>query len=168
MDIRPCRDTDLEQINDLYNHYIRETPVTFDIEPIQMDARREWFSHYSDTGRHRILVTVDEGTVLGYASSSSFRPKRAYETSVETSIYLAHANEGQWLVTMLYEALFEAIKAEDIHRAYAGITMPNAASVALHEKFGFRPSGYFTEQGRKFERYWDVAWFEKNLEKEMT
>jgi phosphinothricin acetyltransferase len=163
MEIRPCREGDLEQLNDLYNYYIRETPITFDIEPIPIDARRAWFSHYADTGRHRVLVALDDTAVLGYASSSSFRPKRAYETSVETSVYLAHGNEGQGIGTELYRALFETISGEDIHRAYAGITMPNEASVALHARFGFRQAGYFTEQGRKFDRYWDVAWFEKEL-----
>lgn len=163
MEIRPCREADLEQLNDLYNDYIRETPITFDIEPITLDARRESFSHYAETGRHRMLVAVEGATVLGYASSGTFRPKRAYETSVETSIYLLRGSEGGGIGTKLYEALFDAIKDEDIHRAYAGITMPNPASVALHEKFGFRQSGYFTEQGRKFERYWDVAWFEKEM-----
>jgi len=163
MEIRPCREGDLEQLNDLYNYYIRETPITFDIVPITLDAKAEWFKHYAETGRHRLLVAVENTTVLGYASSSTFRPKRAYETSVETSIYLAHGNEGRGIGTKLYAAIFDAIKDEDVHRAYAGITMPNDASVALHEKFGFRQSGYFTEQGRKFERYWDVAWFEKEM-----
>ena len=163
MNIRPCTEADLEQLNDLYNYYIRETPITFDIEPITIDARREWLSHYDEVGRHRVLVAVDDATVLGYASSSSFRPKRAYETSVETSIYLARGNEGRGIGTKLYAALFEAISGEDIHRAYAGITMPNDASLALHTRFGFRQAGYFTEQGRMFDRYWDVAWFEKEM-----
>jgi phosphinothricin acetyltransferase len=65
--------------------------------------------------------------------------------------------------TALYEVLFDALTDEDVHRAYAGITVPNPASFALHERFGFRQVGYYTEQGRKFDRYWDVAWFEKAL-----
>ena len=163
MNIRPCIEDDLEQLNELYSYYIRETPITFDIEPWEIAARREWFGHYAETGRHRVLVAVDGDEVLGYASSSSFRPKRAYETSVETSIYLLHGRERRGIGTKLYQALFEALAGEDIHRAYAGITMPNDASVALHSKFGFRQTGYFTEQGRKFDRYWDVAWFEKEI-----
>ena len=163
MNIRPCEERDLEQLNELYNFYVRTTPITFDIEEIGMDARREWFSHYSLTGRHRLLVAIDDDKVIGYASSSSFRPKRAYETSIETSIYLLDGHGGRGIGTKLYEALFETVAGEDVHRAYAGITMPNDSSVGLHKKFGFRDIAYFSEQGRKFDRYWDVAWFEKEL-----
>ena len=86
--VRPGQVDDLEQLNELYDHYIRETPITFDIEPWTMDQRNEWFSHYALEGRHRLLVAVEDGRVLGYASSSKYRPKQAYETSVESSIYL--------------------------------------------------------------------------------
>ena len=161
--VRPGQVDDLEQLNDLYNHYIRETPITFDIEPWTMEQRREWFSHYALEGRHRLMVAVADDRVLGYASSSKFRPKQAYEPSVESSVYLLPDTTGRGLGTALYEALFEALEGEDVHRAYAGITLPNAASVALHQRFGFAEVGRFTEQGRKFGRYWDVVWLEKPL-----
>ncbi len=73
--VRPAVESDIEAINDLYNHYVRETHVTFDIDPITLEARREWFSHYALTGRHRLFVAIADDTVLGYASSSRFRPK---------------------------------------------------------------------------------------------
>jgi phosphinothricin acetyltransferase len=164
--VRPGDVDDLGGLNELYNHYIRETPITFDIVPLTIEQRLEWFAHLADTGRHRLFVAVDEsdgGRVLGYASSHQFRPKQAYEPSVETSIYLAPDAVGQGLGTALYGALFDALEGEDVHRAYAGITMPNDASVSLHQRFGFRQVAYFSEQGRKFDRYWDVAWFEKPL-----
>lgn len=161
MDIREAIETDLEQLNELYNHYVRTSPVTFDIDEISMEARREWFGGFG--GRYRLLVAVENGRVLGYSHSKQFRPKQAYETSVETTVYIAHDHLGRGLGRRLYAALFEAIADEDIHRAFAGITVPNPASFALHESFGFRQVAYFTEQGRKFDRYWDVAWFEKNL-----
>ena len=161
--IRPGIAADLPQLNDLYNHYVRETPITFDIEPIDMDRRREWFTHYATTGRHRLLVAAEADRVLGYATSSPFRPKQAYETSVETTIYLDPDATGRGIGTMLYAALFAALATEDVHRAFAGMTMPNPASVALHERHGFQRVAYFTEQGRKFGRYWDVAWCEKPL-----
>jgi phosphinothricin acetyltransferase len=114
-----------------------------------------------ETGRHRLLVALSEARVIGYASSSKFRDKRAYETSVETSIYIAPEAIGRGAGSRLYEDLFRSLEAEDIHRAYAGIALPNLASVALHVRFGFKQVARFTEQGRKFGRYWDVAWFEK-------
>ena len=162
--IRPAGPADLEQLNAIYNHYVETSPATFDVEPITMEQRREWFTHYATSGRHRLFVAVEDSTVLGYASSSPHRPRRAYETSIETTAYVAHDATGRGIGTALYGALFEALADEDIHRAYAGITLPNPASVALHERFGFTRAGTFTEQGRKFDRYWDVAWFEKPLD----
>ncbi|TMK17768.1 MAG: N-acetyltransferase family protein [Actinobacteria bacterium] len=161
--VRPCEVSDLEPINDLYNHYVATSPATFDIEPMTKEQRREWFSHYAPTGRHRLLVATDGDRVLGFASSSPVRARRAYETSIETTIYVAHDALGRGIGTTLYGALFDALAGEDLHRAYAGITQPNDPSVALHERFGFVRAGTYTEQGRKFGRYWDVAWFEKHL-----
>lgn len=101
--------------------------------------------------------------ILGYATSSAFRPKPAYATSVEVTVYLAPHARGRGVGTLLYKALFEALADEDVHRAYAGIAQPNEASARLHERFGFRHVGTYREVGRKFGRYWDVAWFEKEL-----
>jgi phosphinothricin acetyltransferase len=154
---------DLQQINDIYNHYVRETPITFDIEPITMERRTEWLGHYDSAGRHRLLVAVSDDRVLGYATSSPWHPRRAYETSIETSVYLAPDATGDGVGTALYARLFEELGGEDLHRAYGGITMPNPASIALHERFGFERVAYFTEQGRKFDHYWDVALYEKPL-----
>ena len=159
-------ETDLESINDIYNEYVKETHFTFDIEPITLEARRDWFSHYGSTGRYRLLVAVSNGSVVGFTSSSRFRPKPAYETSVETSIYLTAGEVGRGAGSKLYTELFKALEDEDVHRAYAGIGLPNPASIALHERFGFKRVAHFTEQGRKFGRYWDVAWFEKPIGRE--
>jgi phosphinothricin acetyltransferase len=163
VDVRPATEDDLGAINDIYNHYVVGTHITFDDEPMTMEARREWFGHYATTGRHRLLVAAERETVIGFASSSRFRPKPGYLTSVETSIYLAVGATGRGAGGKLYTELFEAIAGEDLHRAYAGIALPNQASAALHEKLGFKRVALFSEQGRKFGRYWDVAWFEKPL-----
>jgi phosphinothricin acetyltransferase len=161
--VRPAREEDLAAINDLYNHYVAETHITFDDEPVTMEARREWFGHYAQTDRHRLLVAVEGEDVVGLASSSRFRPKPGYLTSVETSIYLAPEATGKGAGSRLYTELFRSLEGEDLHRAYAGIALPNPASIALHENFGFKRVALFTEQGRKFGRYWDVAWYEKPL-----
>ncbi len=161
MDVRPGEARDLEQLNELYNLYVLTSSVTFDIEPITMDARRAWFEEFG--GRYLLFVAVESNLVVGYAHSKYFRPKQAYETSVETTVYVAQSEVGKGVGKQLYSALFVGLADRDVHRAYAGITMPNDASVALHERFGFRQVAYFSEQGRKFGRYWDVAWFEKEL-----
>ena len=161
--IRAGTEEDLEAINDIYNHYVLESHVTFDDEPLSMDARREWFSHYAPTGRHRVFVAIEGGEVTGFATSSRYRPKPCYLTTVETSIYLAPDAAGKGVGTGLYETLFRSIEGEDLHRALAGIALPNPASIGLHEKFGFKRVALYSEQGRKFGRYWDVAWFERPL-----
>jgi phosphinothricin acetyltransferase len=161
--VRPAAEHDLEPLNDMYNQYVKDTHFTFDLEPITIEARREWFTYYRRAGRHRLLVAVSADTVVGYACSSQWRTKPAYETSIETSVYLAPDAVGHGAGTKLYQELFKSLEDEDVHRAYAGIALPNPASVALHERFGFKRVAHFTEQGRKFGRYWDVAWFEKPL-----
>ena len=163
VEVRPATVEDLSAVNDIYNQYVAETHYTFDVEPMSIDARREWFTHYDTSGRYRVVVAVSEGVVIGYSSSGRFRPKPAYETSIETSVYLAPASVGRGAGSRLYEGLFKSLEGEDVHRAYAGIALPNPASIGLHERFGFKRVAHFTEQGRKFARYWDVAWYEKPL-----
>ncbi len=161
--IRSGHEGDLEELTRIYNHYVVETPITFDIDPITVDQRRDWLHAHPQQGPHRLLVAEEEGKVVGYASSSAFRPKLAYLTSVETSVYLAPEYGGRGLGTRLYAALFEVLATEDVHRAYAAVTVPNEASFKLHDRFGFKPAGVHREVGRKFGRYWDVAWFEKEM-----
>ncbi len=154
--IRPAELADVPALTDLYNHYIRTGVATFDIEPMSLEARTAWFSHYTTTGRHRLLVAHHDQVLLGYASTSPFAVKAAYETSVEVSVYLAPNQGGRGIGTALYDALFASVAGEDIHRGYAGITLPNPGSVALHERFGFTPVGIYREVGRKFGVYHDV------------
>jgi phosphinothricin acetyltransferase len=161
--VRPAAADDLERINAIYNHYVLHSQATFDVEPITMEARRDWFSHYSTSGWHRVLVAEDDGIVLGFATSSPFRPRAAYATSIETSVYCDPDKIGLGIGSNLYERLFDDLKDEDIHRAYAGISLPNDSSVSLHERFGFVKVGEYTEVGRKFDRYWNVALYERPL-----
>lgn len=163
IEIGPGVEADLPGLVELYNHYVRETAITFDIEPYTVEKRRAWFEVYRPTGRYRLLVAREGGRVIGYATSSPFRPKAAYDPSVEVTIYLAPDRVGKGLGRRLYSALFDVLRREDVHRALAGITAPNPASVALHERMGFKHAGGFSEVGRKFGRYWDVMWFEKDF-----
>ncbi len=159
--IRSAIRGDLPRLTELYNYYVVHTPITFDREPYTVEQRETWFSQFGATGRHRLLVAEENGCVLGYAGTTRFRPKAAYETTVETTIYCAQQAIGKGIGSRLYGALFQALKEEDIHRVVAGYTLPNPASAALHERFGFRPVGIFNENGRKFGRYWDVCWTER-------
>jgi phosphinothricin acetyltransferase len=160
--IRPARPSDLAALTALYNHYVEAGPVTFDTRRFAPEERARWLARF-DGARYRLLVAEHEGTLAGYAGSMPFREKPAYETSVETTIYLAPGCAGAGFGTRLYRALFAALEGEDLHRAYAGITLPNETSVRLHERFGFRLVGVYREVGRKQGRYWDVAWYERPL-----
>jgi phosphinothricin acetyltransferase len=160
--VRPGQPADLPALTDIYNFYVGTSGVTFDTAEFSVEERLEWFAHYATTGPHRLLVAVEDD-VLGYATSSAFRPKPGYVTSVETTVYLRPDATGRGLGTLLYQALFAAISDEELHRAYAGVALPNDASVALHERLGFREIGTYVEVGRKFGRYWDVRWFERAL-----
>jgi len=162
--IRPATEEDLPALTGIYNYYIVNTPITFDTQPFTPDERRGWFADHSRVGRYRLLVADDgKGEALGYATTSRFRTKAAYDTTVEASIYCRADCVHSGIGTALYGTLFESIKAEDINRIVAGVTLPNDASIALHAKHGFREVGRLSAVGRKFDRYWDVAWFERPL-----
>jgi phosphinothricin acetyltransferase len=161
--IAPATPADLAAINQIYNHNVGTTAITFDVEQRSMSWRREWFTRFGERGRHRLLVARADRRVVGYAASAPYRPRAAYEASVETSVYVAPKRRGGGIGLALYGSLFDVLEREDVHRALAGIALPNPASIRLHERCGFRRVGVFTEQGRKFGRYWDVAWYERSV-----
>ncbi|WP_411149263.1 GNAT family N-acetyltransferase [Streptomyces sp. A30] len=163
--VRPGVESDLTALTDIYNHYVLETPITFDTAVFTPEERRPWLLSHPEDGPYRLKVAIraDTQEILGYATSSPYRAKPAYSTSVEVTVYLAPHAGGRGIGTLLYKALFEALSGEDVHRAYAGIAQPNEASRRLHERFGFQHVGTYQEVGRKFGRYWDVAWYEKEL-----
>jgi phosphinothricin acetyltransferase len=163
MRIRPAERGDLPRITEIYNYYVLNTPVTFDVEAYTVERREAWFAQFSAAGRYRLLVAEGNGVVMGYAGTTQFRPKAAYETTVETTVYCAPEAVGKGIGARLYTALFEALRGEDIHRFVAVYALPNAATDALHRRFGFRVVGVFSENGRKFGRYWDVCWVEREL-----
>jgi phosphinothricin acetyltransferase len=162
--IRTATGADLPRLTEIYNHYVVHTPITFDVEQYSVEKRSVWMGQFSSSGRYRLLVAENEQGILGYASTTRFRPKPAYDTTVETTVYCAQDAVGKGVGKKLYSVLFGAIAGEDIHRIVAGYVLPNPQSAALHARFGFIPVGVFRENGRKFGRYWDVAWVERPLQ----
>ncbi len=159
--IRPAVRIDLARLTEIYNHYVVNTPVTFDVEPYTVERREAWFGQFGAEGRYRLLVAESDAGVVGYAGTMRWRPKAAYDTTVETTIYCGPEAVGKGIGRRLYLALFEALRGEDVHRYVAGYTMPNPATAALHERLGFKVVGVFSEVGRKFGKYWDVCWTER-------
>ena len=134
------------------------------MEPFVVGGRTQWFNQFSESGPYRLLVAEQDDAVVGYASSTQFKPKAAYSTSVETSVYIDHGQTGQGIGLALYAALLEALVDEpSVHRAYGGTALPNPESIALYERLGFTLVGTYREVGFKFDQYWDVSWFEKDV-----
>ncbi len=164
LNVRKAEPRDLNRLVEIYNHYVSETHVTFDTEPFAVGARTQWFTQFSDSGPYRLLVAEMDEELVGYASSTRYKSRPAYGTSVETTIYMDPEHLGKGFGRPLYEELLQRLQKEkSVHRAYAGVALPNPGSVALHEGLGFVRVGSYHEVGFKFGKYWDVDWFEKDM-----
>ena len=168
MIIRPGTIDDCRDINEIYNWYIKNTTITFDVESWDLSKRQAWLEQFLDEHSCYFLNVAEQDSItLGFAFNSHFRPKAAYDTSTEVTIYtnptLSEESRPAGLGTLLYSALFENINQTSLHRAYAAIGLPNDVSIALHQKFGFNHVGTLTEVGTKFGDRVDVAWYEKAL-----
>jgi len=161
--IRPALEQDVPAITEIYNYYVVNTAVTFDLDPYTPDQRRMWFRQFKTSGRHQIVVAERVGVVVGYAYSSVFRSRAAYDSTVETTVYVDRSEHRGGIGTALYSDLFARLAKEDVHRAIACIGLPNEPSIALHERLGFCHLGSLTEVGRKFGKYWDIGWYQKSL-----
>ncbi len=161
--IRDGAEPDLVPITEIYNHYVETTPVTFDTVPFTAEGRRTWLRQFSHDGPHRLFVAEVDGLVVGYATSGRLEEKPACSTSIKTNVYLAPAFCGRGLGRRLYDQLFEALREEDLHRAFAEVTLPNEPSMNLHSSLGFEKTGVLKEAGRKFGRYWDVILLSRQM-----
>jgi phosphinothricin acetyltransferase len=158
MTIRPCLISDAARIAEIYNHYVRETVITFEEEPV---SEREMAERIRDvTARWMWLVAEDKGFITGYAYASAWKTRASYRFSVESTVYVAPDHVGRGIGTQLYQALIPALRARNIHYVTGGIALPNPESVALHERLGFRKNGHFSEVGFKLGRWVDVGYWE--------
>jgi L-amino acid N-acyltransferase YncA len=160
--IRPAGAADLGSIAEIYAHYVEQTYITFDLDaPTREQWQTRWETALADN--HPWLVCERDGAVVGYATSSSYRPKPAYATTVETTVYLVPGAAGEGLGRALYSALIELLRERAFHSAVALIALPNAASVGLHEALGFRAAGLLTEVGHKLGDWRDVGYWQLHL-----
>ena len=160
--IRTATESDAQRIADIYNHYIENTVITFEEQIISKKdilERMEKVTH-SDLPW---LVADDGGAVIGYAYATKWNVRSAYRHTVETSVYLSHLSLARGWGTRLYTALFGQLRQKSIHVVIGGITLPNPASIALHEKFGLKQVAHFKEVGYKFGQWLDVGYWQTEL-----
>lgn len=163
MQVRGGREEDLPAVAAIYTHYVLNTTITFNTSVRTPAQWRDRYRSTIATGRYDLLVAERDGAVVGYVETQPFRPKPAYDPSVEVTVYVAPDVPGSGVGTLLYETLFQRLDGRDLHRVYAVIALPNPRSEAFHRKLGFAHRGTLTEAGRKFGRYLDVAFYERAL-----
>src|SRR5688572_18040132 len=157
--VRPATQADAKAIADIYNYYVLNTVITFEEEPVAVDAMA---ARVAEVGASSLpwLVTEIEGRVVGFAYATRWKPRSAYRHSVETTIYIEHGYEGRGLGTPLYAALLPILRERGVHVAIGGAALPNEASAALHRRLGFEHVGTFRQVGFKFGRWVDVAYWQ--------
>ena len=160
--IRPAAAADAGALARIYNFYVRETIVTFEEEAVS-DAEMAARLREVENAELPWLVAERAGAVAGYACARPWKPRRGYRFSVEVAVYVEPESGGRGIGSALYEHLLPAVRARGIHAVIGGIALPNAASVALHEKFGFEKVAHFRETGFKLGRWIDVGYWEKLL-----
>ncbi|MBW3658640.1 MAG: GNAT family N-acetyltransferase [Actinobacteria bacterium] len=161
--VRAGTEADLPAVAAIYTYYVLETTITFNTE---VRTPRAWVDRFRANvaeGPYDLLVAELHGRVAGYVETSQFRPKPAYDTSVEISVYVAPDAQGAGVGGALFAALFPLLEERDFHRAYSVIALPNESSVRFHERWGFVHRGTLTEAGRKFGQYLDIAFYERAL-----
>lgn len=162
MVVRDFSERDVGPACTLTNHYILHTPVHFGTNP----ARAEEFRAVWERGRatHPWLAAEIDGVFAGYAKAGPWRTREAYALTAEAGLYVVRQFQGRGVGRALYRELFGRLKAAGFHTVVAGITLPNRASVALHEALGFARVGIFREVGRKFDAWHDTGWWQLMLD----
>ncbi|WP_298556342.1 GNAT family N-acetyltransferase [uncultured Algibacter sp.] len=159
--IRPFHIKDTEELLDIYNYYVLNTVITFDIKPLTLIIFQEKLTRIDKDFPFLIFEENDE--ILGYTYGSKWRPKPAYNQTVETTVYIKNGYGGKQIGSKLYKALLDILKSQNYHVVLGGLTLPNEASVKLHEKFGFEQVSHFKEVGRKFDTWLDVGFWQLKL-----
>ena len=176
LSIRPARPEDAEGILEIYAPIVRDTAISFELDLPDVETVRARIAEYSAVTPWLVATlpeaqpsgtagpaTPDPANIAGYAYATRFRAREAYRPTAEVSVYVSPRYHRRGLARRLYAKLFADLRARDHRMLIAGITLPNDASVRLHESIGFRPVGVFTAVGRKFDRWHDVGFWELDL-----
>ncbi len=161
--IRAIQEQDAKAISDIYNYYIENTVITFEEDTVNTQDISKRMATIQSADLPWLVVEDELGEILGYAYASKWRERFSYRFSVEVTVYLSPEQSGKGLGTQLYQALFTELKSRNIHSVIGGITLPNPASVAMHEKFSLEKVAHFKEVGFKFEQWLDVGYWQGTL-----
>ena len=156
--IRLARDDDAPAIAAIYAPYVSDTPISFELAPPTEDEMARRLA--KTLARFPWLVAEAEGAVIGYAYASQHRERAAYQWAADVSVYVRKGQWGRGIGRALYTALFAILRAQGYINVYAGIALPNTASVALHEAMGMTPVGVYRHVGYKAGAWHDVGWWQ--------
>ena len=154
--IRKAQPTDSEAVGNIYNHYVKNTIITFEEEAVSVSEMKNRITSASLPW----LVFEESEKILGYAFSGEWKSRCAYKYSVECSVYLDANCKGQGIGTQLYKELLHQLKELKYHTIIAGIALPNEDSIKFHEIFGFEKVAHFKNVGYKFDKFIDVGYWQ--------
>jgi len=156
--IRQVKESDADALCHIYNKYILDTTITFEESPLQAEEMADRIKTITQT--YPWLVYEENGRVVGYTYASKWKERTAYRYSVETGIYIDSDYFGKGIGTILKGELLKLLKEKSIHSVICGIALPNPASIALCEKFGFKKVAHLEEVGFKLGKWVDVSYWE--------
>ncbi|WKD49854.1 arsinothricin resistance N-acetyltransferase ArsN1 family B [Microbulbifer spongiae] len=157
--IRKAKTSDAAKIASIYNHYVKNTYITFEVDPVSEEGMLGRIEECL-SNKFPWLVAEYENVVVGYCYASKWKGRCAYQHSVEATVYLDASTTSQGWGSKLYAELLRKLAEMNVHAVICGIALPNAASVALHEKFGMEKVAHFKEVGRKFGCWVDVGYWQ--------
>lgn len=159
IEIRRATVDDVPAIREIYNDAVLKTVATFDTETKTLEDRRAWFEHHGT--KYPVLVVVEDGVVIGWASITPWSDRIAYAGTVEDSVYIAESRRGRGIGKKLLKEIIDAGQKAGFHTVIARIANENQISVHIHEQVGFKSIGIMKECGRKFGRLLDVNMMQK-------
>ena len=166
MEIRLAKPSDARSLLDIYAPYVENTAITFEYE---VPTIEDFAIRIEKTlEKYPYLVAEEDGVVLGYAYASTYYARAAYDWAVELSVYVSQDARGQGVGSKLYDALEDLLDQMGYVHFLACISLPNEASLALHRKRGYQQVAHFSKIGYKFERWHDIVWLQKSLDKQAT
>ncbi|SHI58657.1 GNAT family N-acetyltransferase [Algibacter luteus] len=159
--IRSVHIDDASALLDIYNYYVLNTTVNFDIDPLSLETFTDKINHI--VFEYPYIVYEENNEILGFAYGSRFRPRPAYNYTAESTVYVKHTAHGKQIGSKLYAELIRLLKETDLHTVLGVLTVPNEASINLHEKFGFEQVAHLKEVGLKFGEWQNIGIWQLKL-----